>query len=71
MTEAYACLRREMEQQAQTLMSQPHASINEVIAVLDSKHVVQTSAQVDYPSTSYPPLFRTKDRHPQQLFKIE
>lgn len=44
MTEAYADLRRDLEQRAQTLMSQPHATINEVIAVLDSNHNVPASA---------------------------
>lgn len=40
MTEVYESLRKDMEQRAQTLMSQPHATVNEVVAILDENYVV-------------------------------
>jgi hypothetical protein len=35
-TEAYAALKQDLEKRARTLMEQPHATIEEVVAVLDS-----------------------------------
>jgi hypothetical protein len=43
-TQAYVALKQDLEQRARTLMEQPHARINEVIAVLDLTHVVHASA---------------------------
>lgn len=46
-TDVYASIKRDMEQRALLLMSQPHASIGEVIAVLDSNHCEHTYALID------------------------
>jgi hypothetical protein len=43
-TVAFQSIRKELTERAQTLMQQPHATINEVIAVLDLDYVVQTRA---------------------------
>jgi len=44
-TEAYPAIRRDLEQRAWHLMSQPHATTLEVIALLDGNHYMQTSAK--------------------------
>lgn len=40
-TDAYRTIKQELEQRARTLMEQPHATIHEVVAVLDSKHYLE------------------------------
>lgn len=51
--EVYPVLRQDLERRARLLMSQPHATVPEVIAVLDSNHVLQTSAQGDVTHTDF------------------
>lgn len=47
MTEAYEGLRKDLEKRAQTLMCQPRAAVNDVIAILDSHHILHTSGQFE------------------------
>lgn len=41
-TEAYATIKSDLERRAHHLMSQPHATIHEVVAILDGNHCEQT-----------------------------
>jgi hypothetical protein len=37
-SDAYEAIKQDLEQRARTLLEQPHATIAEVVAVLDSNH---------------------------------
>ncbi|MBK6592792.1 MAG: hypothetical protein IPG23_08620 [Burkholderiales bacterium] len=45
--DVYPALKQDLEQRAHLLMKQPHATIDEVIAGLDSDPYVQTFARLD------------------------